>query len=201
MSLMALCTVFGKSHKMPLAIPAPESTGDSNIVAQFEDPIWSNGGADPWIWQQSGIYYFTYTQGAKVVLYKTGDITHLGNVISSATGYATVYTPPSTLKDIWAPELHRINNKWYMYFAADDGDNKNHRMYVIENPAVDPTTGRWTLKGKVSDATDIRIYNTSGQLIKAQALRPGLNMVDIRQLSTGVYFCDVNGVKEKLIKR
>lgn len=151
-SVIVLFTGFGKSHIVHQA--ALYRTSDSGIVDQFENPIWSSGGADPWIWQQDGIYYFTYTQGAKVVLYKTGDIAHLGDVVSSAPAYATVYTPPSTMKDIWAPELHRINNKWYMYFAADDGTNSNHRMYVIENDSIDPTTHNWVLKGKVSDSTD-----------------------------------------------
>ena len=64
--------------------------------------------------------------------------------------------PPNTpySKEIWAPELHLINHKWYMYFAADDGQNKNHRIYVIENEADDPTTGTWVFKGKVGDDTD-----------------------------------------------
>jgi GH43 family beta-xylosidase len=57
-------------------------------------------------------------------------------------------------KEIWAPELHFINGKWYMYFAADDGNNKNHRMYVIENTSKDPMQGEWTFKGKVTDPSD-----------------------------------------------
>ena len=38
---------------------------------------------------------------------------------------------------IWAPEIHFINNKWYIYFAADNGDNKNHRMNVLESNSQD----------------------------------------------------------------
>ncbi|WP_460431929.1 BspA family leucine-rich repeat surface protein, partial [Arachidicoccus ginsenosidivorans] len=136
---------------------------------QFSNPIWATGGADPWIYQEGGLYYFTYTQGSKIVIYRTGDITHLGDVVSSQPSYATVYTPPSTMKNIWAPELHKINGKWYVYFAADDGDNANHRMYVIENPDSDPTSKNWTLKGQVGDATDNwaidgTIMELSGQL-------------------------------------
>ena len=56
----------------------------------------------------------------------------------------TVWTPPATgpySKDIWAPEIHFLQNKWYIYFAADDGDNKNHRIYVLENSSADPLSG------------------------------------------------------------
>jgi GH43 family beta-xylosidase len=41
-----------------------------------------------------------------------------------------------------------------MYFAADDGNNNNHRMYVLENSSPDPMVGAWIFKGKVADASD-----------------------------------------------
>src|SRR4051812_36625803 len=37
--------------------------------------------------------------------------------------------PPATGPDsheIWAPELHFLNSKWYIYFAADAGTNQTH---------------------------------------------------------------------------
>ena len=36
-------------------------------------------------------------------------------------------------KMLWAPELHLIDGKWYIYVAACDGDNANHRMIVLES--------------------------------------------------------------------
>lgn len=57
-------------------------------------------------------------------------------------------------KDIWAPEFHLINDKWYVYFAADDGDNKNHRMYVLGNDSEDPFKGEWEFKGKIAASPD-----------------------------------------------
>ncbi|MFT3903346.1 MAG: glycoside hydrolase family 43 protein [Niabella sp.] len=69
----------------------------------------------------------------------------------------TVWTPPANTaysKELWAPQIEYIRGKWYMYFAADDGNNHNHRMYVIENESTDPMKGEWVFKGKVADATD-----------------------------------------------
>ncbi len=70
----------------------------------------------------------------------------------------TVWSAPASgpySKDVWAPEIHYLQNKWYIYFAADDGDNKNHRIYVLENSSADPLTGTWEFKGKIADtATD-----------------------------------------------
>lgn len=68
-----------------------------------------------------------------------------------------VWTPPAAgaySHDIWAPELHRLDGKWYIYFAADAGDNSSHRIWVLENSAKDPLDGQWIMKGKVADATD-----------------------------------------------
>jgi GH43 family beta-xylosidase len=55
--------------------------------------------------------------------------------------------------EIWAPELHQINGKWYIYVAADDGNNANHRMYVLERDNPDPF-GAYVFKGKIAAATD-----------------------------------------------
>lgn len=70
---------------------------------------------------------------------------------------------------IWAPELHYINGAWYIYYAKDDGDNVNHRMYVMENTSADPTQGTWQYKGQITDSTnkwaiDGTVLQVNGQL-------------------------------------
>ena len=35
-------------------------------------------------------------------------------------------------RQLWAPELHQIGDRWYVYYTASDGQNENHRMYVLE---------------------------------------------------------------------
>jgi GH43 family beta-xylosidase len=107
------------------------------------------------------------TLGDRLSIYQTPKITEL----STAT-VTTIYTPPTGTaysKELWAPEIHYLQGKWYVYFAADDGDNKNHRMYVIENAAATPTAGTWTFKGKIADPTDKwaidgSVFDYNGQL-------------------------------------
>ena len=54
------------------------------------------------------------------------------------------------MSNIYSPELHRINDKWYLYFEADDGVNTdNHQLYVLENPGADPLDGNWILHGPI----------------------------------------------------
>ena len=120
-------------------------------VLTFTNPILTSG-ADPWIIQKDGYYYYTNTSGSRLFLRKSRTLTDL-----KTSDQKTIWIPPeetSYSKEIWAPELHFIQGKWYMYFAADDGNNKNHRMYVVENPSSDPLEGTWEFKGKVSALSD-----------------------------------------------
>ena len=57
-------------------------------------------------------------------------------------------------KNIWAPEIHYINDKWYIYFAAARTAETNdgmfdHRMFVLENASANPLEGEWVEKGQL----------------------------------------------------
>lgn len=73
-----------------------------------------------------------------------------------------IWAPPARgpyARNIWAPELHAIGDKWYVYFAADDGRNENHRMWVLVSDGTNPLgpyrlagqldTGGWAIDGTV----------------------------------------------------
>lgn len=117
----------------------------------FTNPLLPSG-ADPFSFYKDGYYYYTHTTGRNITIWKTKTLADL----QSAERKIIFTPPPNTLysKSIWAPEIHFIQGKWYAYFAADDGQNKNHRMYVLENESPDPMQGEWTLKGKVADPSD-----------------------------------------------
>ena len=69
---------------------------------------------------------------------------------------------------IWAPELHLIDGKWFIYYAADDGKNENHRMWVLESESSDPRgkyrcrgqleTQGWAIDGTILTLEDGRRY-------------------------------------------
>ena len=113
----------------------------------FTNPLLPSG-ADPYSTYYNGYYYYTHTLQDKLVLWKTKNLANI-----AAAESKTIWMPPEGTmysKDIWAPEFHIIDGKWYVYFAADDGNNENHRMYVLENDNEDPFLGEWELKGKVA---------------------------------------------------
>lgn len=43
----------------------------------------------------------------------------------------------SSEQEIWAPELHEIDGQWYIYYAASDGENRNHRT-MVAGPSKSP---------------------------------------------------------------
>lgn len=141
-----------------------------NILAQsngtFTNPILPYG-ADPHVFAKGGMYYYMHTTGHNLTLWKTKKISDLKNAEKKV-----IWTPPATgmwSKEIWAPEIHFLQGKWYVYFSADDGDNFHHKVYVIENASADPFQGEWEFKGQIKPATDRwaidgSVFENKGQL-------------------------------------
>jgi GH43 family beta-xylosidase len=132
----------------------------------FTNPILPTG-PDPWVIYKDGYYYYTNSTGENLVIWKTKSVVDLKNALRTV-----VWTPPtgtSYSKELWAPELHYLQHKWYMYFAADDGDNDHHRLYVIENASQDPTQGEWVFRGQINDKTnkwaiDASVFENKGKI-------------------------------------
>ena len=59
---------------------------------------------------------------------------------------------------LWAPELHQIDGKWIMYFAAGPsggGDDVFRiRTYAVVCDGADPMTGKWSLLGELQTPWD-----------------------------------------------
>jgi len=116
----------------------------------FTNPLLKSG-PDPWVIQKDGFYYYMNTQGRQVSILKTKALSQLSNA-----EVKIVYKAPATgadSKNIWAPELHFLNKKWYIYYTAgSSGDLSTQRMFVLENSNPDPTKGTWIAKGQIKDS-------------------------------------------------
>jgi GH43 family beta-xylosidase len=119
--------------------------------ATFVNPI-IPAGADPWVVLWKDNYYLCQSGGGKGVW-----VTRSARLQDLNGGdRQRVWTPPAGTdwsKEIWAPELHFLRGKWYIYVAADDGDNAHHRMYVLEGGADNPQAP-FTFKGKIAAPQD-----------------------------------------------
>ena len=117
----------------------------------FTNPLLPEG-ADPWCIYKDGFYYYTHTTAHNITLWKADCMGSLATAEKKI-----VFKPEATgpcSKNIWAPEIHFLNDKWYIYFAADCGNNDNHRLWVLENEAADPFMGTWIMKGKLKTPED-----------------------------------------------
>jgi GH43 family beta-xylosidase len=159
--LLIIVLSCGKGSSGPSAPPGPPVTDTS-----FTNPLLPSG-PDPWVIRQDSNYYYMNTLGDHLAIYPTSKMSSLPLARST-----TIWTPPTTgpySKDIWAPELHYFGGKWFMYFAADDGTNDNHRIYALENDAADPLSANWVFKGKIADssadywAIDASAFQYNGQ--------------------------------------
>lgn len=114
----------------------------------FVNPLLPSG-PDPWVYQKDGFYYYMHTTGRNLTLWKTAKMSELGSAVSQV-----IWSPPASganARDIWAPELHFLDGKWYVYFTAGPGNCcGGQRLWVLENANPDPTQGTWTEKGQLA---------------------------------------------------
>lgn len=153
-------------------------------MAEIPNPIVLQR-ADPYVIRYKGTYYFTgsYPAFDRIALRKAARLEDLQRAEEVVIWEKHETGPMSHL--IWAPELHRIQNKWYIYFGAapNDGqsdDTFNHRIFCLENEAEDPTTGTWVERGKVETGMDtFSLDATSFELNGSQYLVWGQQDLDI----------------------
>ncbi len=158
LALAALMPPQVQQSTLPAAPIPPANT--------FTNPLLPRG-PDPWVTYQDGFYYYMNTTGTNLTIWKTRNITDLRNAQKTVVWTAPADGPYS--HDIWAPELHYLRGAWYIYFAADAGDNDTHRLWVLENRSRDPLTNTWTFKGKLTDesdrwAIDPSVFENKGKL-------------------------------------
>ena len=89
-----------------LACAAP---GDGTFTNPLRD------GADPWITQYGGRYYTCFASGRGIAVSESSDMTRFERerIVWQPAGSGAWNS-----YSIWAPELHRIGDKWYIYYAA-----------------------------------------------------------------------------------
>ena len=117
---------------------------------EFNNPI-APKGADPWLIFHEGAYYYCLSGKGGVCVARVENIGGL----SQAEPVRVWQPPEGTMysKQLWAPELHYVDGDWYIYVAADDGRNENHRMYVLKGSSQNPLDP-FGFVGKISDPTD-----------------------------------------------
>ncbi|MEU8234143.1 family 43 glycosylhydrolase [Actinoplanes sp. NPDC048967] len=169
-----------------LSLLAATLTGATPAAAspavQYTNPL-VNQRADAHIVKHTdGYYYFTATvpEYDRIVLRRATTIQGLST--APETVIWRRHTSGIMGAHIWAPEIHFIDGKWYVYFAAGaTNDIWAIRMYVLEGTGANPLTASWAEKGQIRTswetfALDASTFVTNGvrYLVWAQA-EPGVD--------------------------
>ncbi len=126
-----------------------------NTKLKYNEP-WILQRADPFICKQSnGKYYFTASVPAydRIILRCADTLAGIADAEE-----VTIWKKHETgimSKHIWAPELHYLDGKWYIYFAGGEKEDIwKIRPYVLECTDADPMTGEWKELGMMQCADD-----------------------------------------------
>lgn len=110
--------------------------------------------ADPYVYKHTdGKYYFTASvpEYDRIVLRCGNSLKDLQEAVELEVWHCHKTGPMS--KHIWAPEIHYLLGKWYIYYAGGDIDDVwAIRPYVLECQGDDPMKDPWIEKGKMTRA-------------------------------------------------
>lgn len=123
---------------------------------------------DPYVILYNNLYYYCFSRDDKIYMMASLTLENL-----SVAKEEVVYQNEEGYKNLWAPELHIIDNKCYIYVACDDGKNENHRMYVLSNNSNNPfdsfknygiigDNNKWAIDGTVLKFKDNLYFIWSG---------------------------------------
>jgi len=126
-----------------------EDVMKSDKDLKFNEP-WIMQRADPYVTKaHDGYYYFTASvpEYDRLVLRRAETLAELATAEEHV-----IWTKHDTGimgAHIWAPELHYVQGKWYMYFSAGEAENKwAERPYILECQGQDPINDEWVEMGK-----------------------------------------------------
>lgn len=139
--LMIAVTIYAQAQKSS----TPESKTFTNPLVMSQDS------ADPWMFFHQGFYYFTATldPSGGIWLWRSRTLSNLEKGEKKKIYQA--HASGLRSKQIWAPEIHHLGNRWYVYFTASDGVDENHRIYALESRTNDPWSD-YDFKARVYDA-------------------------------------------------
>ena len=130
--------------EMPIDASHPDFARTGSLPADhIVNPI--GEGADPWVTQdpKGGRYLWCLSEGNRAIAVHTSD--RLSSLGQKHIVWRAPESGPSS-REVWAPELHFLDGRWVIYFAASDGKNENHLAYALQSESDDPL-GNYQLHG------------------------------------------------------
>lgn len=132
------------------------NNGSSSSVSSYPDPFITER-ADPYIVDgENGYYYFTASYPAygsvdkgydRIILRRSSTVYGLSKAEEKTIWKA--HSSGIMSKHIWAPEMHKINGNWYIFFAAGSDSNIWAIKPYVLKCSGDPYNGQWTECGQM----------------------------------------------------
>ncbi len=88
---------------------------NSFSVTEYDLPVDGENGGDPFIVEDETGCYYTFTTGSGIEIRKINSFNDT-TVIDKKTVYSA--GNDGIVRDIWAPEIHKIDGKWYIVSCA-----------------------------------------------------------------------------------
>ena len=135
---------------------------------QFDNPLLRQRADPQAMLHTDGQYYFmaTAAEWDRIEMRRTRDLNALATAEMKVVWREHGAGPMSA--HIWAPEIHFIDGKWYIYFTASRKDAIwEVRPYVLENASPDPFKGEWKELGRLETGWDS--FSLDGTTFKHRA--------------------------------
>ncbi|AGZ40853.1 glycoside hydrolase family 43 protein [Actinoplanes friuliensis] len=116
-----------------LALVVADAPQPARAAGTFVNPV--SPRPDPFVVFHRGRYYTVENDTSETRLLIRSAATVAG--LSAATPQL-VWADGNTSrnKQVWAPSLLNLNDRWYLYYTASDGVDNNHRNYVLESTGL-----------------------------------------------------------------
>lgn len=123
---------------------------DADTLNTFTNPVFK--GADPWVYKTDSCYYYCFVSQNGIAVSKTTELYKRGKAVNVWQAPATGWNKSC----IWAPELHYMRSKWYIYYAAGESGPPyiHQRTGVLESVTQDPQ-GDYIDKGMIYTGDDV----------------------------------------------
>lgn len=135
---------------MLLALVLISSSAAFAASPRFDNPLLRQR-ADPHVFLHTdGQYYFTATvpEYDRIEIRRTKDLNLLDSAETRVIWRKHASGPMS--HHIWAPEIHFIEGRWYIYFTSSPAnDIWEIRPHALVNESADPFKGEWKEAGRI----------------------------------------------------
>ena len=124
-------------------------------------------GQDPWVVAHDGSLLLVQSAGGnrRIVVKRFSDLARMDRNVQTVVWAAHGHGAHS--HHVWAPELHHLDGRWYLYYSASERWARSHRTFAL---VADDPLGPFRPLGRVCDpandvwAIDLTVLGHEGQL-------------------------------------